>query len=389
MKSSLLPVLIITALLAGTGAAESGGMLEVTADIRGVDIFVDGLMIGQAPVTLIDLEDGTHQVRAEATGYDPLIRTVSIPHGGGEKIRFEFIPDSPEKIPGQIRIEDCVGTPEMTSLSGTSVDILGLPDGSRRVFYSGHGQGIITAVMDEYGKWIENPDPVLTDAALTGSALPPTGPWVFPVGTGYRLIYQQFEGTKGYLMSAYSPDGEKFTPEGPLTFRWQGMDTEVIQPSMPSGFNRSDGSLFMFYTKGKEGISSATSADGGKSWDFDHDFLIPGATDPSAVLLPDGSAGIFYTDLTQNFKGQRIWFRHAGNPGDLEKAEPVLVLEVGEPGVWLLDPDIYQDGQGRWTLFFSIFGGYDRESGLSEPAIMQAVIDPRCLVTRATHTSAA
>ncbi len=380
MKLFFLLLMTTTLIIGVCSGAE--GFLEVTSDIPGASVYFDEIFLGTTPLNVLDLEEGSHNVRAEIDGYEPLTKTIFINGGSGERVRFEFIPDSPDKIPGIIKIMDCVGTPERSGLSGSSINLFTRKDDSVEACFCEQGKGIRCAIEQEDGSWEILSDSILNSEENRDSALPPSGPWIYSVDTGYRMIYQTYSESGGKLATAFSEDGVSFTPEGDVVFLNEEFDPEDLYPSMPSGLKLPNNSLQMFYTEmkdGQDGILSAISEDGGKSWKTVEDFFLPKASDPSVLALPDGSVVLFYTDLTKNHKGQRVWFMHADDAEGFIDTDPSLVLEVGEPGLWILDPEIYLTPDGKYLLYFSVFNSHAKKNWVSEPVIMKAVIDMDCL----------
>ena len=79
------------------------GSLEVTANIEGATVYVDGEAAGEAPVRLGELSMGRHGVRVEATGFQTFERTINI--SSGRETRVEAVLRPPPVV---LRVESDV-----------------------------------------------------------------------------------------------------------------------------------------------------------------------------------------------------------------------------------------------------------------------------------------
>lgn len=387
MKYSRLMVLLFLTLLIPPLTGGVSEAVRVDADLSGVALFLDGTYIGDAPQNITELQPGEHELAATVTGHHAQARNITVPLQGSEPIIFTFGPPAPEFIPGMIRIRDCVGTPDMTGLLGTSITIATLPDGNLMAYYSGIGEGVRCAGSADGSEWHEYPDGCLLPVNTNNTSFPLSSPWVFErADKGYRMIYAINDETGPSLYSARSEDGARFTPEGRVIINPSSDSPDPItngQFSIPSGLRIADGRLRMYYAV-EGGIRSAVSPDDGKTWTDEAGYRLSSATDPSVALFLNGTYGLFYVDLSAGSKGQRLMV--ATSPDGI-RFTPVTtgpVIESEQKGVWILDPEIHQTRAGIWNLYYSLMG-IPGDAGIKVPIVMRSVIDPECLFSNLTR----
>jgi hypothetical protein len=72
--------------------AASTGLLTITADVAGAQVFLDRQFIGTTPVTAPDVTPGSHQLNVSAPGYDPIVQAIEVAPGAGHiAIRFREV----------------------------------------------------------------------------------------------------------------------------------------------------------------------------------------------------------------------------------------------------------------------------------------------------------
>jgi hypothetical protein len=76
---------IAPALLAATPVpvitAPAGGTLHIVSDIPGAQVFLDRQFIGATPVTVNDVQPGSHQLNVSVQGYDNHVQTIEVSPG--------------------------------------------------------------------------------------------------------------------------------------------------------------------------------------------------------------------------------------------------------------------------------------------------------------------
>ena len=382
---------ILIVLLTGTGiisvVADYGGMLEVETDLPGASLYLDGTYLGTSPQSVLDVYPGTHRLMASVSDYPNQTRNITISAGASEKIFFTFNKDENVKKPDMITTSECVDSPATMNISGTSVNMIRLPDGSVVSYFTGPGPGITCAKSQNLKDWQQYPDSCLVDDNPEMSQEIVSNPWVFKATDGgYRMIYQKKDGDSPGFFSARSQDGVHFTYEKPISFGNNNSDQTLFLPiNSPTGVTLPDGRMRMYYSN-QGGIMSAVSGDGGLNWIHEEGARLTEAADPSAFLLPNGEVGLFYIDLAPNLKGQKIWFLSSGDGINFSSSKAISVLESRKTGVWLLDPDIYISSGGEWDLFFNVIGGTRDQEMFALPSLMKVHIDSDCLLNRsASH----
>ncbi|HWQ66043.1 MAG TPA: PEGA domain-containing protein [Methanospirillum sp.] len=384
MKYPYLLLILMILLVFNPVSAENTGAVQIDADTPGVSVFLDGKYIGDSPRTLGGLTPGDHQIAATLSGFPSQVKNVTI-SSGTESLFFTFGVTIPDRAPGMIKISDCVGTPESAGLLGTAVNVIPLKDGSMMAYYTGRGNGVRCAGSENGTRWHEYPDGCLPDQqGADGDLMMVSNPWVIPLDNGdYRMFYMARNDASSGLMSAYSSDGLMFEPEGQVLLNKGvgALGEDIGRISVPSGVRLDDGTIRMYYGL-EDGIHSATSPDEGLNWNEEDGIRISSATDPSVVVLSDGKTGIFYVDLSSGSKGQKVWFTVSDDGTDFSAADPITVVESGEQGVWILEPEIHVSPENRWDLYFSLMGSASTGGVLTVPVMMKTVIDPDCLITR-------
>jgi hypothetical protein len=62
-----------------------GGSIVITSRPRGAQVLLDGSVVGQAPMSIANVSEGTHQVRVELDGFNPWVGVVRVK--GGSRMR--------------------------------------------------------------------------------------------------------------------------------------------------------------------------------------------------------------------------------------------------------------------------------------------------------------
>lgn len=378
-----LPVyLIIFFLLMIPASADYGGSVQVNSDIPSVPVYIDDEYIGVAPVTLLDINPGYHLVRASPVGYFAQIQSIIVEPGSDNEISFIFRTSDQMVIPAMVRIGECVGTPEPSDLNGIAYNLLKLSDGTLMVYFSGWNEGITCKSSPDGITWNWHQGSCLDTGTSTSGLL--TEPWVFPLSEGgYRMIYRQSDGKKHQYYSAFSSDGRSFQKEDRISFNdTAGSPLTGGDISVPTGIVYPDGTIRMYYTAPGSGINSAVSNDNGLTWALEEGSRIKHGTDPTSVLLSDGRTGLFYVDLTPKSKGHRIFFSLSEDGVDFSLFDHILIMETIEPGVWLMDPELTQEGD-QLKLYFSVVGVNAMQS-YDPSGILKSVVNLNCLAERAS-----
>jgi hypothetical protein len=87
-------VLLLAAfgLVSGAGAqAGAGGTIVITGAVDGAEVYVDGELVGQAPLEPIDAAPGSHTVRVTRAGYTEFTDVVRVRKGKATKFPVEMI----------------------------------------------------------------------------------------------------------------------------------------------------------------------------------------------------------------------------------------------------------------------------------------------------------
>lgn len=387
MKHPGLFPLVCIILLACPCMAGEGDGIQVDADISGVSIFVDNAYVGDTPVTIPGLEAGEYCIAATAPGYPAQKKNITLSFQESQNIFFSFGTNPSFHEPGMIRIQDCIGTPEMTGMSGTSVSIVTLPGGDLMAYYSGQGDSVRCAGSVDGTRWHEYPDGCMEDSG--SFLLQLSRPWVFPARDGgYRMIYLSGDPSDPSLTLAFSVDGKRFIPEGEVKLSYLSEPDSFLPPTryIPTGVRLKDGNIRMYYSPQTGGIRSAISTDDGKTWMEEEGYRLESATDPAAVILPDGRTGLFYVDLSAGSKGQKLMVAPSADGITFAPEESEVVIESDQKGVWILDPDVHISADGNWDLFFSLMGT-PGGAGITVPPVMKTVVDPDCLMARFSQNS--
>jgi hypothetical protein len=64
-----------------TDATPVAGSLQVNSDVPGAQVFLNRAFVGEAPVTVPNLEPGSYQINVSAKGYESIARTVDVATG--------------------------------------------------------------------------------------------------------------------------------------------------------------------------------------------------------------------------------------------------------------------------------------------------------------------
>lgn len=127
--------------------ADEGGTIEVTANLAGAVVFVDGGRRGPAPLRASGLPGGEHRVRVEKDGYAAFERSVHVIPGREVKLEARFEAERP-----RLRVEsDVPGASVFLDHKFVGVTPLDLPDvspGSHRLNVSAEGYGMHAEDVD-------------------------------------------------------------------------------------------------------------------------------------------------------------------------------------------------------------------------------------------------
>jgi hypothetical protein len=73
-------------------ATPTRGTLTIQSDVPGAQVFIDRKFIGNAPVTIDDLEPGQHRLNMSADGFEGIARTIDVEAGPREMtVRFREV----------------------------------------------------------------------------------------------------------------------------------------------------------------------------------------------------------------------------------------------------------------------------------------------------------
>ena len=67
-------------------ATADSGAIEVVSRPQGAQVFIDGRAIGQAPLSIPDVAEGTHDIRLELAGFNPWVTSVRVSRGGRTRV---------------------------------------------------------------------------------------------------------------------------------------------------------------------------------------------------------------------------------------------------------------------------------------------------------------
>ena len=77
---------------APAAAAPVNGVLTIQSDVPGAQVFIDRKFIGSAPVTIEDVQPGSHQLNVSAEGFDGIARTIEVEPGPRDiTVRFREV----------------------------------------------------------------------------------------------------------------------------------------------------------------------------------------------------------------------------------------------------------------------------------------------------------
>lgn len=87
-----------------TPTTPTGGSLQVLADQKGVEIFVDGVAKGQAPVKIDGLSEGTHVIEGRANGMVSAEQMVTTRAGETQTVTISLQEPAPARPSGSLRV---------------------------------------------------------------------------------------------------------------------------------------------------------------------------------------------------------------------------------------------------------------------------------------------
>jgi hypothetical protein len=77
---------------AAAPAVPTRGTLTINSDVPGAEVFIDRRFVGNAPVTIDDLEPGEHRLNMSADGFEGIARTIDVEAGAREvTVRFREV----------------------------------------------------------------------------------------------------------------------------------------------------------------------------------------------------------------------------------------------------------------------------------------------------------
>jgi hypothetical protein len=77
---------------APVAAVPVNGVLTIQSDVPGAQVFIDRKFIGAAPVTIEDVQPGSHQLNVSAEGFDGIARTIEVEPGPRDiTVRFREV----------------------------------------------------------------------------------------------------------------------------------------------------------------------------------------------------------------------------------------------------------------------------------------------------------
>jgi PEGA domain len=103
---SLTHTVIDPAKAAAAAAAVTTGAINVSASPTGAEVYIDGTYAGNAPSTFSDLTAGTHTLRFQKDGYEPVTKNINVTAGRTVHISvfLAYVPPTtvpaPRSLPG-------------------------------------------------------------------------------------------------------------------------------------------------------------------------------------------------------------------------------------------------------------------------------------------------
>lgn len=91
------------------------GLLKVKASVNGAEVYLDGSLVGNAPLTSL-VTVGSHQLRVVADNYDPYVRKVDVVADRTTEVQANLLPG--------------VGTTEFAGPAGAQIFVDGQPKGA-------------------------------------------------------------------------------------------------------------------------------------------------------------------------------------------------------------------------------------------------------------------
>jgi len=118
------------------------GAVEITADVAGARVFLDGHLLGSAPQALERVSEGRHTVRVEKKGYLPFKQDLEVVPGRTARLRARLTAKVEAKPEG-FRIDSDVPGAQVfldrEFLGTTPVDVVGIAPGKHRLNVSTEG----------------------------------------------------------------------------------------------------------------------------------------------------------------------------------------------------------------------------------------------------------
>jgi len=75
-----------------TPTTDRGGAIEIMSRPRGAKVLLDGSVVGLAPMSIANVDEGTHDVRVELDGFRPWTGTVRVKGGSRARVAASLEP---------------------------------------------------------------------------------------------------------------------------------------------------------------------------------------------------------------------------------------------------------------------------------------------------------
>ena len=75
-----------------TPTTDRGGAIEIMSRPRGAKVLLDGSVVGLAPMSIANVDEGTHEVRVELDGFRPWTGTVRVKGGSRARVAASLEP---------------------------------------------------------------------------------------------------------------------------------------------------------------------------------------------------------------------------------------------------------------------------------------------------------
>jgi hypothetical protein len=71
---------------------DHGGAIEIMSRPRGAKVLLDGSVVGLAPMSIANVDEGVHEVRVELDGLKPWVGTVRVKGGSRARVGASLEP---------------------------------------------------------------------------------------------------------------------------------------------------------------------------------------------------------------------------------------------------------------------------------------------------------